>query len=111
MYGTYLTWNFLLTRTVREPGKFPESSRTHKHTLFLQADEAWMKFVGLHGPLQLLISEQEGVLVGPRPEKPPPMSQESTVESQGLFKANGSVLPEQLVKFLQSIGKGSNLGF
>ena len=78
----------------------------------MQADEAWMMYVGPHGPLQLLISEQDGVLVGPRPDKPPPMSQGSTGEGDGLLQGNGTVFSEQLLRFLQSIGKGgSNTGF
>ena len=74
----------------------------------LQANEAWMTFTGPHGSLQLLLNEQDGVLVGPRPEKPPPMSQASTGEEQGLLQANGNALSEQLVRFLQSIGKAGS---
>ena len=68
-----------------------------------------MAFTSMHGPLQLLLSEQAGVLVGPRPEKPPPMSQGSG-EGEGLFSGgNGSIFSsEQLVRFLQSIGKGGS---
>ena len=79
----------------------------------MQANEAWMTYVGRTGPLQLLLSEQDGVLVGPRPEKPSPMTQASTGEGEGLFQANGNVFSEQLLRFLQSIGKGSggNAGF
>ena len=74
----------------------------------LQGDEDWLAYIGLHGPLQLLLSEQTGVLVGPRPEKPAPVSQPSA-EGDGLFGGN-IVSSEQLVKFLQSIGK-SSFGF
>ena len=71
-----------------------------------------MAFVGPHGPLQLLISEQDGVLVGPRPEKPPPLSQGSAGEGGGHFDGNGNVFYEQLLRFLQSIGKsGGSAGF
>ena len=79
----------------------------------LQADEEWLAFTGLHGPLQLLLSEQTGELVGPRPEKPAPMSQASG-EGQGEGAFGGSIFSsEQLVRFLQSIGKGAggNSGF
>ncbi|DBA84663.1 hypothetical protein WJX77_003902 [Trebouxia sp. C0004] len=72
----------------------------------LRADKDWMAFVGAHGPLQLLISEQDGVLVGPRPEKPPPLSQGSAGEGGGHVEGNGNVFSEQLLRFLQSIGKG-----
>ena len=74
--------------------------------LLLQEDKQWMAYTGLHGPLQLLLSEQAGVLVGPRPEKPPPMSQG---EGEGLFSGSGGNIfsSTELVKFLQSIGKGS----
>ena len=77
-------------------------------TLFVvQEDKQWMAYTGLHGPLQLLLSEQAGVLVGPRPEKPPPMSQKS--EGEGFFSGSGGNIfsSTELVKFLQSIGKGS----
>lgn len=78
----------------------------------LRADKDWMAFVGPHGPLQLLISEQGGVLVGPRPEKPPPLSQGSAGEGGGHFDGNGNVFSEQLLRFLQSIGKsGGSAGF
>ena len=79
----------------------------------LQADKEWLAYTGLHGPLQLLLSEQTGVLVGPRPEKPAPVSQASgDAGGEGLFGGN-IFSSEQLVKFLQSIGKGSggNSGF
>ena len=79
----------------------------------LQADEQWLAYIGLHGPLQLLLSEQTGVLVGPRPEKPAPVSQASGEgEGEGLFGGN-IFSSEQLVRFLQSIGKGAggNSGF
>ena len=77
----------------------------------LQADDKWLAYIGLHGPLQLLLNEQTGVLVGPRPEKPAPVSQASG-EGEGMFGGN-IFSSEQLVRFLQSIGKGAggNSGF
>lgn len=47
-----------------------------------------------HGALQELLDQQEGPLVGPRPEKPPP------VENNAVDVLNG----EQLLKLLQSMG-------
>ena len=52
-----------------------------------------MAFVGPHGALQDLLTQQ-GTLVGPRPEKPPPPSP----------GANDVLSGEQLVKLLQSMG-------
>ena len=76
-----------------------------QQTVGLQADKEWLAYTGLHGPLQLFLSEQRGELVGPRPEKPAPVSQASG-EGQGRF--GGSIFSsEQLVRFLQSIGKGA----
>lgn len=69
-----------------------------------------MAYTGLHGPLQQLLSEQAGVLVGPRPEKPAPVPQASG-EREGLFGGGNIFSTEQLVRFLQSIGKGGGSGF
>lgn len=66
--------------------------------MWLQADKTWETFIGQDGPLQLLVDEQQDVLVGPRPQKPPPMTQSSFGG-----QSNGNVLPEQLIKFLQSM--------
>ena len=70
----------------------------------LQDDEAWMHYSGPDGVLQHLLDEQQDVLVGPRPEKPPPMSQSSMTEGG---QSNGNVLPEQLIRFLQNMTSGS----
>lgn len=76
----------------------------------MQGDEDWLAYTGLHGPLQHLLSEQSGVLVGPRPEKPAPVSQASG-KSEGVFGGGNMFSTEQLVRFLQSIGKGGGPGF
>lgn len=70
----------------------------------LKDDEAWMQYSGPDGVLQHLLDEQQDVLVGPRPEKPPPMSQSSMTEGG---QSNGNVLPEQLIRFLQNMTSGS----
>ena len=71
----------------------------------LQGDEAWMQYSGPDGALQHLLDEQQDVLVGPRPEKPPPMSQSSMTEGG---QSNGNVLPEQLIRFLQNMTSGGS---
>lgn len=76
----------------------------------LKGDEEWLAYTGLHGPLQQLLSEQAGVLLGPRPEKPAPVPQASG-EREGLFGGGNIFSTEQLVRFLQSIGKGGGSGF
>ena len=84
-----------------------------EQTVGLQADKEWLAYIGLHGPLQLFLGEQRGELVGPRPEKPAPVSQASG-EGEGEGRFGGSIFSsEQLVRFLQSIGKGAggNSGF
>ncbi len=84
---------------------FPITKASTQKYVGLQGDEDWLTYTGLHGPLQQLLSEQSGVLVGPRPEKPAPVSQASA-ESEGLFGGGTMFSTEQLVRFLQSIGKG-----
>ena len=71
----------------------------------VQNDEAWLQFSGSDGVLQQFLDEQQDVLVGPRPEKPPPLSQSSMTEGG---QSNGNVLPEQLIKFLQSMTSGGS---
>ena len=64
----------------------------------MQADDEWMAYVGPHGALQDMLSQQQGVLVGPRPERQP--APDPSVGPNSILSG------EQLLMLLQSMGAG-----